>query len=214
MLPFYQVAFLQFTLWGIRVALLKIIKFDAWLVARQIMFSIHIVAIAAVLCKRQLFSGVSVTHGTQANFSQGIQVHHPLRSQMCALFVAHPITAAQLIVVSALPHLAWLQSLHLWSHHLLPLLFLVATLVVATFLQLLPLLAKVMAIQFLHLPHYRPKCAPYVALPITIVLPAVVSAMPLLIWLKEWANQLPLSFLWFGFSISIVLGCFSIRWQR
>ena len=152
---FYQVAFLQFTLWGIRVALLKIIKFDAWLVARQIMFLIHIVAIAAVLCKIHLFSGVSVTHGTQANFSQGIQVHHPLRSQMCALFVAHPITAAQLIVVSALPHLAWLQSLHLWSHHLLPLLPLVATLVVAMFLQLLPLLAKVMAmaapLQLLHL---------------------------------------------------------------
>jgi hypothetical protein len=113
MLLFYQVAFLQFTLWGIRVALLKISKFDAWLVARQIMFLIHIVAIAALRCQRQLSSGVNMTHRLQA-------------------------------------------------------------------------------IQVLHLPHFRPKCALYVALPITIVLPAVVSAMPLLIWLKEWAIQLPL----------------------
>ena len=101
MLPFYQVAFLQFTLWGIRVVHLS--KLGAWRAAKLIMFLIHIVAIAAVHCKRQLSSGVNVTHRVQAIFSQVIlDLHLHLHHRRCAQSVALPITIAELIVENSI----------------------------------------------------------------------------------------------------------------
>ena len=110
LLLFYQVAILQFTLWGIRVVHLS--KLGAWRAAKLIMFLIHIVAIAAVHCKRQLSSGVNVTHRTQANFSQVIlDLHLHLHHRKCAQSVALPITIARLIVEDAILLLVWLQTL-------------------------------------------------------------------------------------------------------
>ena len=106
LLLFYQVAILQFTLWGIRVVHPQFSKFGAWRAAKLIMFSIHIVVIVVVLYSNQLYSGVNVTHKELV-----FQHLHRLHSRIYALLVVHAITAARSIVENALHLLAQAKAM-------------------------------------------------------------------------------------------------------